>query len=212
MLVNAEGERVSRLKEVDSDWILRRLERWGRRVRPCAPNMRIDGPKSPARNPAAPCRRGWRQVIWLQMHARVCIAGHVARASSSLTPGYLGPVQDGLPFVGPAKGAVLAGLVAERKPGLAVEVGTLAGYSALVIAQALGPAARLISLEADWKWALVAKRFVWQAAQGEKRSKAVCGLPHELLSFEVQGVERPKPKSLHPEVMARSATRRSAAC
>ena len=78
-----------------------------------------------------------------------------------------------MPFVGPAKGAVLAGLVAERKPGLAVEVGTLAGYSALVIAQALGPAARLVSLEADWKWALVAKRFVWQAAQGEKRSKAV---------------------------------------
>ena len=36
-----------------------------------------------------------------------------------------------------------------------------------------GPAARLVSLEADWKWALVAKRFVWQAAQGEKRSKAV---------------------------------------
>ena len=33
MAVNAEGERVSRLKEVDCDWILRRLERWGRRVR-----------------------------------------------------------------------------------------------------------------------------------------------------------------------------------
>ncbi len=29
---NAEGERMSRLKEVNSDWIIRRLERWGRRV------------------------------------------------------------------------------------------------------------------------------------------------------------------------------------
>ena len=81
-----------------------------------------------------------------------------------------------MPFVGPAKGAVLAGLVAERQPGLAVEVGTLAGYSALVIAKALGTRGRLVSLEADWKWALVAKRFVWQAAQGEKRSKAVRSL------------------------------------
>ena len=33
VLVNNAGERVSRLKEVDADWILRRLERWGRRVR-----------------------------------------------------------------------------------------------------------------------------------------------------------------------------------
>ena len=33
VFVNEEGERMSRLREVDSDWILRRLERWGRRVR-----------------------------------------------------------------------------------------------------------------------------------------------------------------------------------
>ena len=33
LTVNAAGERVSRLKEVDADWILRRLERWGRRAR-----------------------------------------------------------------------------------------------------------------------------------------------------------------------------------
>ena len=47
VLVNAEGERVSRLKEVDSDWILRRLERWGRRVRPCAPKTLSNGPVQP---------------------------------------------------------------------------------------------------------------------------------------------------------------------
>lgn len=29
--VNAEGQRMSKLKEVDDDWILRRLERWGQR-------------------------------------------------------------------------------------------------------------------------------------------------------------------------------------
>ena len=32
--MNEEGERMSRLKEVNSDWIIRRLERWGQRVRP----------------------------------------------------------------------------------------------------------------------------------------------------------------------------------
>lgn len=31
--VNEEGERMSRLKQVNSDWIIRRLERWGQRVR-----------------------------------------------------------------------------------------------------------------------------------------------------------------------------------
>ena len=88
--------------------------------------------------------------------------------------------QDSLPFVGPAKAAVLAGLVAERAPALAVEVGALAGYSALTIAKALPPGGRLISIESDWKWALVAKRFVWQAAQGEKRGKAVRPSQHAL--------------------------------
>ena len=93
-----------------------------------------------------------------------------------------------MPFVGPAKGAVLAGLVAEHKPGLAVEVGTLAGYSALVIARALGPRGRLISLEADWKWALVAKRFVWQAAQGKTRGKAVWAPPREPFALRLYSV------------------------
>jgi hypothetical protein len=40
--VNAAGERVSRLREVDADWILRRLERWGRRVRAAAPRRRTE--------------------------------------------------------------------------------------------------------------------------------------------------------------------------
>ena len=90
-------------------------------------------------------------------------------------------VQDSLPFVGPAKAAVLARLVAERAPALAVEVGSLAGYSALTIAKALPPGGRLVSIESDWKWALVAKRFVWQAAQGEKRSKVVRLSQHDTL-------------------------------
>ncbi|CAL5219272.1 g1072 [Coccomyxa viridis] len=107
--VNKEGERMSRLKEVNSDWIIRRLERWGQR--------------------------------------------------------------DGMPFIGPQKGALLQQLVRERQPRQVVEVGTMCGYSALLIAQAMGPGRQLISIEADWKWALAAKRFVWQGTQGDKSSK-----------------------------------------
>ena len=37
---NDEGRKMSRLKHVDADWVLRRLERWGRRD-----NMPFIGPK-----------------------------------------------------------------------------------------------------------------------------------------------------------------------
>ncbi len=37
---DAEGRKMSRLKEVDADWVLRRLQRWGRRD-----NMPFIGPK-----------------------------------------------------------------------------------------------------------------------------------------------------------------------
>ena len=40
-----------------------------------------------------------------------------------------------MPFLGPQKGAILQQLVAEQQPRLAVEVGSMAGYSAIVIAQ-----------------------------------------------------------------------------
>lgn len=78
-----------------------------------------------------------------------------------------------MPFIGPQKGALLQRLVRERQPRVVVEVGTMCGYSALLIAQAMGPGRQLVSIEADWKWALAAKRFVWQATQGDKSSKPV---------------------------------------
>lgn len=59
--------------QVNDDWILRRLEKWGRR--------------------------------------------------------------EGMPFLGPQKAVILQQLVQEQQPQLAVEVGSMAGYSAIVIAQ-----------------------------------------------------------------------------
>ena len=43
MFYNNEGEKMSRLKEVDDEWIVRRLERWGRRD-----NMPFLGPDKAA--------------------------------------------------------------------------------------------------------------------------------------------------------------------
>ncbi len=43
--------------------------------------------------------------------------------------------RDGMPFVGPEKAALLQGLVQQAQPRLVVEVGTMAGYSAIAMAQ-----------------------------------------------------------------------------
>jgi hypothetical protein len=43
--------------------------------------------------------------------------------------------RDGMPFLGPKKGAILQQLVQQQQPQLAVEVGSMAGYSAILIAQ-----------------------------------------------------------------------------
>jgi cephalosporin hydroxylase len=43
--------------------------------------------------------------------------------------------RDGMPFLGPRKAAILQQLVQQQQPQLAVEVGTMAGYSAIKIAQ-----------------------------------------------------------------------------
>lgn len=102
VFVNESGEKMSRLKPVNAEWILRRLERWGKR--------------------------------------------------------------DSMPFVGPQKAPILAELVTDKKPKLAVEVGTMAAYSALVIAQALPEGSKLVSLEKDWLWWLVANRYLSMAS------------------------------------------------
>jgi caffeoyl-CoA O-methyltransferase len=50
---------------------------------------------------------------------------------------------------GPVVGGLLQTLVAVMQPGLVVEVGTYAGYSALAMAAALPPGGRVVTLEID---------------------------------------------------------------
>jgi predicted O-methyltransferase YrrM len=52
-----------------------------------------------------------------------------------------------MPFLGPTKAQLLAELISECEPRTLLEVGTLAGYSAIVMSQAAGEDARVISIE-----------------------------------------------------------------
>lgn len=74
--------------------------------------------------------------------------------------------RENMPFIGPKKAAILQDLVRQKRPSFAVEVGSMAGYSAICIGRELragGAGGRLVSYEKDWGWGLAAKRFVWQA-------------------------------------------------
>src|SRR4029078_5908577 len=42
-----------------------------------------------------------------------------------------------VPSIGPVKGKILAGIISKHKPETALEIGTLAGYSAILIASLL---------------------------------------------------------------------------
>jgi hypothetical protein len=84
VFVNPEGQKMSRLKDVDDDWILRRLERWGQSSR--------------------------------------------------------------MPFLGPEKAKIIQDIMQDVRPMVVVEVGTMCGYSAIKLAQALPPGAAHILL------------------------------------------------------------------
>lgn len=55
--------------------------------------------------------------------------------------------ESGLPILGPRKGTLLKGLVRSRKPRHVLEVGTLIGYSAILMAAELPPGGRITCVE-----------------------------------------------------------------
>lgn len=83
-------------------------------------------------------------------------------------------VQDGLPdiAVDAGTGRVLSLLCAMTNSGrgakVAIEVGTLAGYSAIWIARALAPGGRLYTIEAEPKHAAFARRMFVEAGVSDR--------------------------------------------
>ena len=68
-----------------------------------------------------------------------------------------------LPILGPVKGRVLVDLVRERKPKRVLEIGTLVGYSAILMGKELESGAELITLEIDPNAAERAKENIQRA-------------------------------------------------
>jgi len=73
-----------------------------------------------------------------------------------------------LPIVGPRKGKVLADVIREIKPRRVLEVGTLIGYSAVLMGKELGSDARLTTIEIHPDEATVARENIKKAQISSK--------------------------------------------
>ena len=63
------------------------------------------------------------------------------------SPAALSEEKESLPIVGPNKGRVLADVIRAIKPKRVLEVGTLTGYSAILMGKELGNEAQLVTIE-----------------------------------------------------------------
>ncbi len=68
-----------------------------------------------------------------------------------------------LPIVGQRKGKVLADLVREHKPEKVLEIGTLIGYSAILMAKELGDSSCIVTLENHASEAEIARQNIDKA-------------------------------------------------
>jgi len=68
-----------------------------------------------------------------------------------------------LPSIGQEKAKIIKKIIQEKRPKTALEVGTLVGYSAILIASAMPEGGKLITLEFDKKSAEIAKNNVSKA-------------------------------------------------
>jgi caffeoyl-CoA O-methyltransferase len=68
-----------------------------------------------------------------------------------------------LPIVGPSRGQILVKVIREIKPKRVLEVGTLIGYSTILIGKELGSNAHLITIEIDINNAKIARENIRKA-------------------------------------------------
>jgi len=75
--------------------------------------------------------------------------------------------------IGDEKGAILDAAVRRTDPKLVLELGTYCGYSALRVARAMGPQARLVSIEFNPANAAIARRIWDHAGVGDRLTVVV---------------------------------------
>lgn len=70
---------------------------------------------------------------------------------------------ESLPIIGPKKGELLGQIIKKHKPKVIVEVGTLVGYSAILMSQYLFKGGKIITIEVDPYFAKIAQRNLQKA-------------------------------------------------
>lgn len=98
------------------------------------------------------------------------LAPRFAPHDGALAAAFESPERDGLPAIqlGVLEAGFLEWLVRLAGVGRAVEVGTLAGYSAIHIARGLVPGGRLVTIERDAHHATVARRNIAAAGLADR--------------------------------------------
>lgn len=71
--------------------------------------------------------------------------------------------QESLPSIGPIKGKILAKIISKYKPKTILEIGTLHGYSAILMADLLPRDGKLITIEKDKNLANIAMKNIEDA-------------------------------------------------
>jgi predicted O-methyltransferase YrrM len=76
--------------------------------------------------------------------------------------------QEGLPSIGPVKGKILSDIISKYKPKTILEIGTLHGYSAILMADLLPDKGKLITIEKDEILVNIAMKNIEEAQLSHK--------------------------------------------
>ena len=91
--------------------------------------------------------------------------------------------------ISPEQGALMALLVELSGARRALEIGVFTGYSALVVAQAMGPEGRLTALDVNANYAATARRFWAEAGLAERIELRLGDARESLAALRAEGRE-----------------------
>jgi predicted O-methyltransferase YrrM len=96
-------------------------------------------------------------TVWLKEKIALTDADRVLKEIEKMTE------KEFLPIVGPRKGQILAEAIRKVKPNHVLEVGTLTGYSTILMAKELESKAHLITIEINEDEAKIARENIMRA-------------------------------------------------